>query len=284
MSYRTLIDADDLARLIEQGGALVCDCRFDLDDPAAGRRDYRTGHIPGAIHVDLERDLSAISTGANGRHPLPDREAFAARMAELGVAQGGQVVTYDTAGGFYASRLWWMLRWAGHGPVAVLDGGLKAWTVAGHTLEQGDIRVAHGDFRASPTPAMPIAEVGEIEANLLRSELLVIDARTAARFAGAPDPLDDAAGHIPGARNRFWRHNLAADGHLKPADMLAREYAELVGDRPAGAVVHQCGSGVTATHNLLAMEVAGLEGSRLYPGSWSEWTADPARPIATGEA
>lgn len=280
MSYQTLIDATDLARLAGQGDVLICDCRFDLGDPEAGRRDYQAGHIPGAIYVDLEKDLSAVPTGTNGRHPLPDRTAFAARMAALGVTQAGLVVAYDNAGGYYASRLWWMLRWAGHGQVAVLDGGLQAWSQSGRDLEAGEVTPVPGDFRASPEPLMPVSGVESIEANLAGGELLVIDARTAERFAGAPHPLDIASGHIPGAGNRFWQRNLTSDGRFKPADQLAREFAELLEGRPADTIVHQCGSGVTATHNLLAMEAAGLSGSRLYPGSWSEWTSDPRRPVS----
>lgn len=281
MSEWTLIDAADLARLIEQGDVLVCDCRFDLADPDAGRRAYRAGHIPGAVYVDLERDLSGAPNGTNGRHPLPEREAFATRMAELGASNDGLVVAYDNSGGYYASRLWWMLRWAGHGQVAVLDGGLDAWIDAGRQLEQGDASTRPGDFRASPGPTMPVTEVQAVVANLASGELLVIDARTAERFAGAPHPLDTASGHIPGAGNRFWQRNLTPDGRFKAAEELAQEFAELLQGRSADTIVHQCGSGVTATHNLLAMEVAGLRGSRLYPGSWSEWTSDARRPIAT---
>ena len=280
MSYQTLIEAVDLARLAEQGTVLICDCRFDLGDPEAGRRDYRAGHIPGAVYVDLEQDLSAAPTGTNGRHPLPDRAAFAARMAALGVTQTGLVVAYDNVGGYYASRLWWMLRWAGHGQVAVLDGGLQAWSQSGHDLEEGEVTPVPGDFRAAAEPLMPVTEVEGVEANLASGEFLVVDARTPERFAGAPHPLDTASGHIPGADNRFWQNNLTEAGRFKPADELAREFADLIAGRPADTIVHQCGSGVTATHNLLAMEVAGLSGSRLYPGSWSEWTSDPRRPIA----
>lgn len=282
MSYQTLIDAADLARLAEQGDVLICDCRFDLNDPEAGRRDYRAGHIPGALYVDLEQDLSAHPTGANGRHPLPDRDAFAARMAALGVTQTGLVVAYDASGGYYASRLWWMLRWAGHGQASVLDGGLEAWTQSGRALEEGDQQPVRGDFRASADPLMPITEVAAIEANITDGALLVVDARTAERFAGEPHPLDTASGHIPGAGNRFWQNNLTPEGRFKPAEVLAAEFAALLGSHGPETIVHQCGSGVTATHNLLAMEVAGLTGSRLYPGSWSEWTSDPSRPIAKG--
>jgi len=280
MSYQTLIDAADLARLVEQGDVLVCDCRFDLNDPESGRRDYGAGHVPGAVYVDLEQDLSGVPNGTNGRHPLPDRTAFAARMAELGATQIGLVVAYDTSGAYYASRLWWMLRWAGHGQVAVLDGGLGAWVKSGRALEQGENQAPAGDFQASAEPRMAISEVEEIEANLRDGELLVVDARTAERFAGAPHPLDTASGHIPGASNRFWQNNLTADGRFKPAETLAAEFQALLGERDPATTVHQCGSGVTATHNLLAMEIASLGGSRLYPGSWSEWTSDPRRPVA----
>ena len=283
MSFGTLIDTGNLARLIEAGEVLVCDCRFDLSDVQAGRRAYLDGHIPTAVYVDLDHDLSAESNGRNGRHPLPDAQAFAARMAELGLRKGRQVVSYDSSGGYYASRLWWMLRWIGHGQVAVLDGGFAAWLDAGQELGRGQEQAAPGTFEAPVEPAMPVSDVHAIEANLDSGELLVVDARTAERFAGEPHPLDTASGHIPGAGNRFWHKNLDGSGRFKPADQLAQEFSELLDGRPAGEVVHQCGSGVTATHNLLAMEVAGLSGSRLYPGSWSEWTSDPKRPVATGE-
>lgn len=281
MSYQTLIEAGDLARLIEQGDVLVCDCRFDLGDAEAGQRAYREGHIPGAIYVDLERHLSAPPNGANGRHPLPDRLAFAAQMAALGVGQDRLVVSYDASGGYYASRLWWMLRWVGHGQVAVLDGGLQAWTAAGLRLKQGEEHAPPGDLVASAEPAMPSIDVAGIEANLDGGDLLVVDARSAARFHGEPHPLDTASGHIPGAGNRFFQLNLTPEGQFKTAAELAREFAEALDGTSPDHVVHQCGSGVTATHNLLAMEVAGLKGSRLYPGSWSEWTSDPTRPIET---
>jgi thiosulfate/3-mercaptopyruvate sulfurtransferase len=282
VSFGTLIGTTDLARLIADGDVLVCDCRFDLGDVQAGRHAYLAGHIPGAVHVDLDHDLSTAPNGRNGRHPLPGPQAFAARMAELGLAKGRQVVSYDSSGGYYASRLWWMLRWIGHKEAAVLDGGFAAWIGAGLALRQGEEKAAPGAFEAPAEPAMPVSDVRAIEANLESGDLLIVDARTAERFAGEPHPLDTASGHIPGAGNRFWQKNLDADGRFKPADQLAGEFAELLAGRPAGEVVHQCGSGVTATHNLLAMEVAGLSGSRLYPGSWSEWASDPQRPVARG--
>ncbi|WP_420136365.1 sulfurtransferase [Sphingomonas sp.] len=283
MTYQTLIDVDALADLIEQGRAILFDCRFDLTDVHAGRSAYLQGHIPGAFYIDLEQDLSGTPDGHNGRHPLPDRAAFAARMAALGVSDGLQVVGYDTSGGFYASRLWWMLRWAGHRDVAVLDGGLAAWTAAGKTLVTGEEPVrATGTFRMSADPAMGAVDVRAIQANLGSGEALLIDARTPERFAGQPHPLDATSGHIPGAANRFYQRNMDGDSRFKPAEELRREFAAILGDAGPEQVVHQCGSGVTATHNLLAMEIAGLTGSQLYPGSWSEWTSNPTRPIATG--
>ena len=285
MAYHTLIDAVALAGLIEQGSVLLFDCRFDLTDLDAGRSAYLAGHIPTAGYLDLDRDLSASPTGHNGRHPLPDRAAFAARMTELGLSQGLQVVCYDTSGGFYASRLWWMLRWLGHEDVAVLDGGLGSWTAAGLPLETGErLPRTPGDFVMSAEPAMPAVNVSAVEANLTSGDLLVVDARTAERFAGTPHPLDAASGHIPGATNRFYQRNLTPDGRFRPAAELADDFAKLLDKTPPRQVIHQCGSGVTATHNLLAMEIAGLKGSRLYAGSWSEWASDPARPIATGGA
>jgi thiosulfate/3-mercaptopyruvate sulfurtransferase len=283
VTYRTLIDSESLARLVEQRAVLVCDCRFDLSDAAAGLAGYLTGHIPGAVHLDLDRDLSARPSGQNGRHPLPDRRAFAGRMAELGLDADKQVVSYDTSGGYYSSRLWWMLRWAGHQAAAVLDGGLAAWTESGLPLATGEERAARrGSFAASPEPAMPVIDVAEIEANLATGDRLVIDARSAERFRGEPHPLDVRTGHIPGARNHFFQHNLTPEGRFKSPAGLTRDFAAVLGNTPAAKAVHQCGSGVTATHNLLAMEIAGLDGSALYPGSWSEWASDPARPVVTG--
>jgi thiosulfate/3-mercaptopyruvate sulfurtransferase len=283
VNYRTLIDAEQLSVLIDDGRVVVFDCRFDLTDPDAGRACYLAAHIPGALYLDLDRDLSADASGSNGRHPLPDRHDFAKRMAAAGVNASVQVVSYDASGGFYASRLWWMLRWAGHQNVAVLDGGLAAWTANGRRLVagQGAARPA-GDFTASPLPRMPSMDVAQVEANILTGEFLVIDARNAERFRGESHPLDAAPGHIPGARNRFFQHNLRPDGRFKSPDELSEEFDAVLRGVPAEHSVHQCGSGVTATHNILAMEIAGLQGSRLYPGSWSEWVTDASRAIARG--
>jgi thiosulfate/3-mercaptopyruvate sulfurtransferase len=280
MIYQTIIGAEPLRDRIAAGAVLVLDCEFDLGDPDRGRAVYQEGHLPGARHVDLERDLSGTVTGSNGRHPLPSRDGFAATLRRLGLRAGQQVVAYDGNGGFYAARLWWMLRWLGHAPVAVLDGGRQAWVEAGLPLEAGEPGAASdGDFVAGPSLVGEPVGVEDVLANLTSGALQVIDARDAARFGGAPHPLDTVFGHIPGARNRFFRDNLDANGRFRSPEALAGDFASVLAGKPAVQAVLQCGSGVTACHNALAMEIAGLKGARLYPGSWSEWTSDPARPV-----
>lgn len=276
-THHTLVDA---ATLRGWAGPLVLlDCSFDLGDPGAGERAHAAGHIPGASYAHLDRDLSGPKTGHNGRHPLPERGAFAAAAGRWGVRPGVQVVTYDAQGSPYAARAWWLLRWLGHDAVAVLDGGLAAWLAAGGAL-------ATGTEAAAPLPPYPAAAapaMRTIDATALRAALgrvRVLDARAGERFRGEVEPLDRVAGHIPGATHRFFKDNLQADGRFKPAAALRAEFDAYA--TPADHVVHQCGSGVTACHNLLAMAHAGLEGSRLYPGSWSEWSSDPARPVAVG--
>ena len=261
---------------------LIADCSFDLSDPGAGRRAFEAGHLPGAVYVHLDEVLAAAKTGRNGRHPLPDRARFAQAMAELGADDDTLVVACDNAGGMYAARLWWMLRWAGHGAAAVLDGGLVAWRAEGGAITIGapTVRVP-GRFQLCESLAAAVDHV-DVMAQLGHADRLVIDARAPDRFRGENETLDPVGGHIPGARNRFFRDNLAADGRFKPAAQLRAEFEQLLDGRPAASVIHQCGSGVTACHNLLAMEVAGLAGAALYPGSWSEWCAQPDAPIATG--
>jgi len=262
---------------------LVADCGFELTDPAAGRRAYDAGHLPGAVYVHLEDVLSAAKTGRNGRHPLPERARFADAMAALGADDDTLIVGYDNAGGMYAARLWWMLRWAGHGAAAVLDGGIAAWQADGGPLEVGQPAARpRGAFHLRDS-LVPTADYAAVKANLDGGQRLVLDARAPDRFRGENETLDPVGGHIPGARNRLFRDNLAADGRFKPAAQLRAEFDRLLDGRPGEAVISQCGSGVTACHNLLAMEVAGLHGAALYPGSWSEWCAQPGAPIATGE-
>jgi thiosulfate/3-mercaptopyruvate sulfurtransferase len=276
-SYTTLIDAPALAALIDQGGVALYDCRFDLTDPTAGQAAYDAGHIPGAVYLHLDQDLAAPA-GVHGRHPLPDRAAFAARLAATGLDAGEQVVAYDASGGMYAARLWWMLRWLGHARVAVLDGGLPAWQATGAPLTQATPTPRAGTFRAAPALTEPVA-VDQILRRIGTDDVQIVDARAPHRFRGEPDPMDPVSGHIPGARNRFFRDNLDADGRFKPAAALAADWREVLDGVGPDRIVHQCGSGVSATHNVLAMTVAGLAGARLYPGSWSEWISDPARPI-----
>jgi thiosulfate/3-mercaptopyruvate sulfurtransferase len=278
--HRTLIDVATLqARLAAGAPTVVIDCRFDLARPDAGEAAYAAGHLPGARYAHLDRDLSGARTGANGRHPLPARAALAALAGRWGLAPTVQAVAYDDQAGAYASRLWWLLRWLGHDAVAVLDGGWAAWGAAGGEVARDrPALAAAGPYPASASPAMPTVDTAAVQAGLGR--LTVLDARTGERFRGEVEPLDPVAGHIPGARLRCFKDNLDPDGRFKSARLLRAEF-DALGVAPA-EVVHQCGSGVTACHNLLAMAYAGLEGSALYPGSWSEWCADPSRPVAVG--
>ena len=281
MSFTPLVSADWLRDALRTATPpVLIDTSFDLADTAAGERSYREAHLPGAHYLHLERDLSAPKTGRNGRHPLPARDDFAAVVGALGVTPATQVVVYDRQQGMYAARAWWMLRWLGHEAVALLDGGVAAWTASGGPLET----TAPVARPASPYPATT-PRVGTLSADELAARLgrvRLIDARAPERFRGEVEPLDAQAGHIPGALNRFFKDNLAADGRFKPPAQLRAELEPLLGRQPVHQVVHQCGSGVTACHNLLAMEVAGLGTTMLYPGSWSEWSADPARPVARG--
>ena len=282
---KTLISAPDL--LAQLHGAtlpLLFDCSFDLADAEAGERAWRAGHLPAAQYLHLDRDLAGAHHDAGGRflgrHPLPDRSVLAARLGQLGVTPGSAVVCYDAQGGPYAARAWWLLRWMGHADVAVLDGGPAAWREAGGALstEPAPPR-ATAPYPQRPA-AMAVIDADALQARLGRTPL--IDARVGERFRGEVEPLDRAAGHIPGARNRFFKDNLGADGRFKsPADLRA-EWLPLLASHPAAEVVQQCGSGVTACHNLLALAHADLGDSQLYPGSWSEWSADSARPLATG--
>ena len=280
MRYDTLISASDLAQQ-RQPDWVVLDCRHDLVNPQAGRQAYDAGHIPGARFASLDHDLADHARGPGGafrgRHPLPDADAFVETLRGWGINDDSQVIAYDAQGGMFAARLWWMLRWVGHDAVAVLDGGLPAWTAHGMPLSTEPAASAPGNLQRR---AALVRSVGADDI-LSQQGLTVLDARAPDRFRGENETLDPVGGHIPGAKNRFFKDNLQADGRFKPAAQLRQELNALVAS-PASSVM-QCGSGVTACHNLLALEVAGLPGAALYPGSWSEWCSDPARPVATGD-
>ena len=278
--YTTVISVAELKALPK--APVIFDTRFDLAAPESGADAFLAGHIPGAQYLHLDEDLSGPKTGSNGRHPLPDRWRLAATLGEKGLHStlGQQVVVYDEQAGMFAARAWWLLRWLGYGRVAVLDGGLGAWRGAGLPLESRVPDTLSAQF--VPTPSL-VGTVGTDTVLAGLSEPVVIDARSPDRYRGENETLDPAAGHIPGARNRFFRDNLRADGRFKDAEQLRAEFAQVLGDLRADKVIHQCGSGVTACHNLLAFEIAGLTGSKLYPGSWSEWVSNPDRPIATGQ-
>jgi thiosulfate/3-mercaptopyruvate sulfurtransferase len=278
LPYTTLVSVTELAAHLDNPDWLVLDCRHDLGDTEMGRRAYAQSHIPGARFLHLDEDLSGPKTGRNGRHPLPAPEQFCARLAALAMTHDKQVVAYDASGGFYAARLWWMLRWVGHHSAAVLDGGWDAWLKAGLPMTARTPAIKPGAFDGTPHDCAVDARF--VLNQLEQPHIRVVDARSAERFRGENETLDPIGGHIPGALNRFFKHNLTADGCFKPAAALRQEFSALLGAVPSAQVVHQCGSGVTACHNLLAMEIAGLSGSKLYPGSWSEWCSDPQRPVA----
>ncbi|WP_233237625.1 sulfurtransferase [Bordetella sp. LUAb4] len=282
----TLISASELAVRLGDADLRLFDLRHDLMDHAAGRRQYEQSHIAGARYLDNETELAAPRTGKNGRHPLPERAALAALLASHGVTPNTLVVAYDASGGQFASHLWWMLRWLGHDRVAVLDGGWQAWSAAGLAVESGtgpqtDPAATSGGLTPRAALTEPV-NADTVLANIAQPAFTVLDARAAARYRGEMEPIDPVAGHIPGALNRPNTDNLAADGRFKSPQELRKEFEAVLGKRAPDAIVHQCGSGITASHNLLAMEVAGLSGSRLYPGSWSEWVSDASRPQAKG--
>ncbi len=285
MPFTTLITAAELKQHLDNPSFVILDCRSELTDPNAGAAAFAAGHIPGAQFADSDRDLSDKSRGPHGefrgRHPLPSPEAFIETLRGWGVYPNSQVIAYDAHGGMFASRLWWMLRWVGHHGVAVLDGGLPAWQAAGGALTTEVVSRPRGSITLQPSLATMVS-ADDVLANLSARAKLVIDARAADRFRGENETIDPVAGHIPGAKNRFFKDNLQADGRFKPADQLRAEFGGLI-DSPENTIA-QCGSGISACHNLLAMEVAGLSGAALYPGSWSEWSSDPARPVATGDA
>ncbi len=280
-----LIEAHELASKLSLPGWLIFDVRHDLANHQAGREAYERGHIPGALYLDHERQLSAPKTGKNGRHPLPDRAEFAAFMSTQGLSPQSQVVIYDGGNSMFSAHLWWMLRWLGHEKILVLDGGWSAWVAAGGPVEMGINRPAAIETpelqnKANTQAGMPTVDAQAVLQNIDKPVFTVIDARAAERYRGEVEPMDPIAGHIPGALNHPNTLNLDENGRFKSPQELRRNFETLLPKIAPERVVHQCGSGITACHNLFAMELAGLSGSALYPGSWSEWCSDPARPVA----
>jgi thiosulfate/3-mercaptopyruvate sulfurtransferase len=254
----------------------VFDCRHDLAKPDLGEQQYREAHIPGALFAHLDRDLSAAKTGRTGRHPLPDPKHFVKWIERAGLRRDDQVVCYDAGNGSMAARLWWTLRWMGHEAVAVLDGGLAKWLAEKRPLTAEVPRFTPSEYHVITTRPDTV-DAGKIQRE--GAAMVLLDARAPARYRGEQEPIDPVAGHIPGARNRFNGDNLKPDATFKDAETLRTAFLQILGGREPAEVVHYCGSGVSACHNLLAMEIAGLPGAKLYPGSWSEWIADPKRPI-----
>jgi thiosulfate/3-mercaptopyruvate sulfurtransferase len=281
MPFETLIDTRTLETRLEDRSLAIVDCRFDLNDTSMGERGYLEGHIPGAVYAHLDRDLSGEKTGTNGRHPLPPVDAVKKTFARFGIDSGVQVVAYDQDTGMYASRLWWMLRWLGHQAVAVLDGGFAKWIAEGRPVKSGSESREPRRFTGSAHGEI-LATIGDVADASGSPEWKLIDARAPERFRGESETIDKAAGHIPGAVDWFYKSNLDPKGVFLPPDTLRTQLSQVVGATPIDRVVCYCGSGVTACHNLLALEHAGLHGAKLYAGSWSEWSSDPKRPVETG--
>lgn len=279
MSHTTLISVADLAQHFNDPAFVILDCRHELTNPEFGSKAYAESHIRNARFAHLDRDLAAPLTGRNGRHPLPDPKLFADWLGRMGVSNDKQVIGYDNAGGVYASRLWWMLRWMGHRSVAVLDGGWQAWLAAGLPVT-AELPVPKS-ARFTGSPQMSPVDANYVLKHLQSPDMVLIDARANDRYHGQNETIDPVGGHIPGARNRFFKDNLTPQGFFKSPEQLREDFKPFVGNDSPEKIVSQCGSGVTACHNLLAMEIAGLKGGRLYAGSWSEWIADPSRPRAT---
>jgi thiosulfate/3-mercaptopyruvate sulfurtransferase len=276
--HTTLISTESLAAHLNEPSWLIADCRYNLKDEEWGRAQYSAAHISGAVFVNLAHDLAGPRTGTNGRHPLPSPEAMASAFARLGIGDDTQVIAYDQDAGPFAARLWWMLRYLGHDSVAVLDGGFAKWLREDRPVHRGEETRPAAAFTPRLRKGMRVT-VDDVVARLGDASTLLVDARSAERFAGQPDPLDSVPGHIPGARNRPYRHNISDEGTMRPGSELKADFEQVLGGRRPDETVMYCGSGVTACHNLLAMEHAGLRGAKLFAGSWSEWEADPKRPI-----
>jgi thiosulfate/3-mercaptopyruvate sulfurtransferase len=281
MAFTTLISTAVLASHMDDPAFVIVDCRYKLDDAQWGEREYAAAHIPGAVYADLGRDLAGPRNGTNGRHPLPDRHTLAQTFGRLGITSGMQVVAYDQDNGMYASRLWWMLRWLGHDAAAVVDGGFAKWKAEGRPTKAGAEKRQPREFTAAPRDEMSV-DVGAMASQLGTSAWQLVDARAPERYRGETEPIDKTPGHIPGAKNHFFQWNLDERGLFRTPEELRARMKQSFGDTPAERIVCYCGSGVTACHNLLALEHAGMKGAKLYAGSWSEWSSDPSRPVERG--
>lgn len=281
--HTTLVSVPELRQHLTDPDWCVVDCRHDLTDHSLGLKAYQQGHVPGAVFARIEDDLSGPKTGGNGRHPLPDRAALAQRLRDWGIGNDTQIVAYDANGGSFAGRLWWLARWLGHAKVALLDGGWPAWLAETGLSSVEPVRRASGSFETRD-PLVRLIDADAVQAMRSDPNLLLVDVRAPERYRGETEPLDPVAGHIPGAVNRFWQANLtsAAAGKFKSPRELRAELDALRDGRAPTQIAAYCGSGVTACHLVLALEIAGLPGAAIYPGSWSEWVADRARPVATG--
>jgi thiosulfate/3-mercaptopyruvate sulfurtransferase len=280
VSYTTLVSTQTLAAQSGEDWVIV-DCRFDLQNPLSGQSEYERAHIPGAVYASLDADLSGTKTGSNGRHPLPSEADMAATFGRLGIGPGAQVVAYDQDNGMFAGRLWWMLRYLGHDAVAVLDGGWAKWIREQRPTRRGIESRPRATFTAAPRREWRLT-ADDVARLIDARDRLLVDARSGERFEGKSEPLDRVAGHIPGAANHFYKENVADDGTFLPPAQLRENFERTLDGRTPQQTVMYCGSGVTACQNLLAMAHAGLDGARLYPGSWSEWSADASRPVETG--
>jgi len=281
MAFSTLISTAALAMHLDDPPFAIVDCRYKLDDESWGEREYTNLHIPGAVYAHLGHDLSGPKNGTNGRHPLPDPHALAETFSRLGIESGVQVVAYDQDNGMYASRLWWLLRWLGHNAAAVLDGGFKKWIAEGRPTKSGQERRGRKAFSGAARTAMAI-DVDGVASLAGHADWRLVDARAPERFRGESEPIDNTLGHIPGAVNHFFQTNLDEHGTFRTPEDLREDWRDALGTVTTDHIVCYCGSGVTACHNLLALEHAGIKGAKLYAGSWSEWSSDPSRPVERG--
>ena len=282
MGFNTIISAHELKEIINNDNVRVFDCRFSLKDPQGGLKSYQQGHVPNAQFADIDTQLSSAMTETSGRHPLPDADVFIKQLKAWGVNNDSQVIAYDDISGAFAARLWWMMRWVGHEDVAVLNGGIQKWTDADYTLTNDNVEFTRGDYSGVANMEW-LVDITSVERELSANNITLIDARSADRFTAKDQKTDPVPGHVPGAINLPFPGNLTKDGVFESPDILKQRFDNVIQNQPLTNVVHMCGSGVTACHNLLAQAMAGLPPTKIFIGSWSQWIRDPSRPVATGE-